>query len=137
MNQYIFEIKCEYSPEDVDRVLYPVITHIFGCAMDSAGVEFATIQHIAREYVVALTDVDFIVTDPIELIPHTLWGRVRHTLPMMLYRVHSFLSFFNERLDGSIVISDDFSTFEYRVDVSVGTPYIDMVKMAESILIAN
>ena len=136
MYQHIFEIKRNYEVKDLGQLFY-TFTNIMGCAADWTELELDAIVPIARKYVCFLAKFDFIAVDPIELIPDTLWGRVPHTLPMMLYRVHSFLSFFNEHLEGSIVISDDFSGFEYRVDVSVGTRYIDMVKMAESILIAK
>ena len=134
MADTIFEIKEHYTSDEVQQIYRPLTIMMTRVAdVDTAFVPL--LNRAVLDYVNLLSpDLDVAVSDTaFEALPHTLWGRVPHTLPMMVYRVYSLMTHFNEYLPGRLRISEDFTDFLYQ-PAAVVNKYVDMVKTAESIL---
>ena len=134
METTIFEIKEHYTVDEIGFIYVP-LTKMMACVCDTDSSLYHLLNRAVLEYVNLLTpNLDVAVADTAFMVlPKTLWGEVPHTLPMMVYRVYSLMTNFNEYLPGSLRVSDDFSYFLYQ-PAPVVNRYIDMVKTAESIL---
>ena len=140
MGKTIFEIKAEYTPEDVEDIMYATYTNMLVCAFDSGerehNLDLSESEEILFDYVSYLVPnlIIAFVDSAISYLPDTLWGKVPHTLPMMLYRVYSVATFLNDRFQGSIIISEDLSGFLYDPEGYHLNNYARLVKTAETLL---
>ena len=133
----ISEIKEHYTAKDVEGILYHDLTFMMTCVADTDMSLVDTLHRALIEYVDLLSPdaVRANILDSAELkLPFTLWGQVPHTLPMMVYRIHSLMEFFSELLPGTICVTDDLAYFYYdTVDVA-GNKFSDLVETAKNLL---
>lgn len=133
----IFPIKPSYTPDEI----YPPVTIILTVVADTQRDHIQYFDTATLEYVQLLSpaDIHVAVADTAWMsLPDVLWGRVPHTLPMMVYRLHSLISFWNERVPG--IVSYDIETnvvayypFDNPNYIKVDS-YLEMLSKAEKML---